>query len=490
MRSVFRRSRIIGRRFRLVHVMCGEETVEVSTYPRRATAADRRGAVSDEHGRILRDNVFGTQEEDARAATSRSTRCSTIRRPKRYLDFCGGVDDLKARRLRMIGDPEQRYREDPVRMLRAVRLAAKLGLEIEADTREPIKTLAPLLANVPPARLFDEMMKLLLSGHATECVLQLRQEGLHHGLLPMLDVILEQPMGERFVMMALQSTDERIATDKPVSPGFLFAALLWHEVLAAWKLAQEEGLSPMPALFKAMDQVIQVQAEKLAIPRRFGADMKEIWALQPRFWRVPGGGLTAARASAFSRRLRFPAAALRERRSGCRDRRVVGKLPARGRGNAQADAASGARAAAGAGAGASPRGGGCRTAAAAAGPGGILSAGARRRSCFRRRWAPIWTIRAQVQAGTRGAGAHSRHSRVAARSSLYRSAPVGYLDQPDFINAVAKLADDARSRAVCLTRCSSHRKPARPPAHGAAMRRARSISTCCYMPIGSSTSRA
>ncbi|HWA13482.1 MAG TPA: polynucleotide adenylyltransferase PcnB [Burkholderiales bacterium] len=280
-RAVFRRSRIIGRRFRLVHVMFGDETVEVSTYRARHGADPSEGS-SDEHGRILRDNVFGTQQEDA------SRRDFTINAlfydptSEQITDFCGGLDDLKARRLRMIGDPEQRYREDPVRMLRAVRLAAKLGMKIEADTREPIKRLAPLLANVPAARLFEEMMKLLLSGHATACLLQLRHEGLHHGLLPMLDVILEQPMGERFVMLALQRTDERIREDKPVSPGFLFAALLWHEVLAAWKLAQEEGLAAMPALFKAMDHVVQVQAEKLSIPRRFGADMKEIWALQPR----------------------------------------------------------------------------------------------------------------------------------------------------------------------------------------------------------------
>ena len=126
----------------------------------------------------------------------------------------------------MIGDPEQRYREDPVRMLRAVRFAAKLDGEIERDTRAPrSKRLAALLQNVPTARLFEEMLKLLLSGHARECVMRLRKEGLHHGLLPMLDVILEQPLGERFVMLALENTDERIATDKPVSPGFLFAAL-------------------------------------------------------------------------------------------------------------------------------------------------------------------------------------------------------------------------------------------------------------------------
>ena len=281
-RSVFRRSRIIGRRFRLVHVMFGEDTIEVSTF-RARQGEEREDQRADEHGRILRDNVFGTQEEDATRRDFTINALFYDPASEQILDFCDGLADLKARRLRMIGDPDQRYREDPVRMLRAVRLSAKLGLKIDAATREPIKSLASLLANVPSSRLFEEMMKLLFSGHATACLLQLRQEGLHHGLLPMLDVILEQPMGERFVMMALKSTDERVRADKPVSPGFLFAALLWHEVLAAWKVAQEEGLSPMPALFKAMDHVIHVQGEKLSVPRRYGADMKDIWALQPRF---------------------------------------------------------------------------------------------------------------------------------------------------------------------------------------------------------------
>lgn len=167
-------------------------------------------------------------------------------------------------------------------MLRAVRLAASLGMEIEPDTRKPIRLLAPLLHLVPAARLFDEMLKLLLSGHAREGVLQLRREGLHHGLLPMLDVILEQPLGERFVMLALEDTDGRIRADKPVSPGFLFATLLWHEVLAARRAGEARGIASIPALHEAMDQVLRVQAEQLAITRRFGADMKEIWALQPR----------------------------------------------------------------------------------------------------------------------------------------------------------------------------------------------------------------
>jgi poly(A) polymerase len=130
--------------------------------------------------------------------------------------------------------------------------------------------------------LFEEMLKLLVSGHATECLLQLRSEGLAHGLLPLLDVILEQPMGERFVMLALTKTDERVREDKPVSPAFLFAALLWHEVLAAWKKLEADGMKPIPALQQAMEDVVAVQIEKLAIPRRYTTDMKEIWGLQPR----------------------------------------------------------------------------------------------------------------------------------------------------------------------------------------------------------------
>ena len=289
-RELFRRSRIIGRRFRIVHVMCGREIVEVATYRAAAQALDDAAEHqnADEHGRLLRDNVFGTQEEDAIRRDFTVNALFYDPRTQQIWDFHGGVEDLKKRRLRMIGDPEQRYREDPVRMLRAARLAASRGLEIEPEAREPIRALAPLLANVPAARLFDEMLKLLLSGHAHDCVLALRQEGLHHGLLPMLDVILEQPMGERFVMMALRNTDVRIKNDKPVSPSFLFASLLWHEVLAAWKKLEGQGMPTIPALTQAMDQVAQVQAEKLAIPRRYAADMKEIWAMQPRLLQRSG----------------------------------------------------------------------------------------------------------------------------------------------------------------------------------------------------------
>ncbi len=278
-KPLFRRALVIGRRFRLVHVMMGPETIEVSTF----RAADAAAAEKDEHGRVLRDNVFGTMEEDARRRDFTVNALYFDCRTGEITDYHGGLGDLKKRVLRMIGDPETRYREDPVRMLRAVRLAAKLGLTIDAQTRAPIKRMAPLLENVPPPRLFEEMLKLLLSGHASACLRQLRHEGLHRGLLPLLDVILEQPLGERFVTLALAQTDERVLADRPVSPAFLFAALLWHEVLSAWKAREKRGERRVPALEAAMDEVLDAQSGKLAITRRLTATMREVWSMQPRF---------------------------------------------------------------------------------------------------------------------------------------------------------------------------------------------------------------
>ena len=278
-KPLFRRALIIGRRFRLVHVMMGPETLEVSTF----RSADGDTSEKDEHGRVLRDNVYGTQEGDALRRDFTVNALYYDPATEEVTDFHGGLADLKKRVLRVIGDPATRYREDPVRMLRAVRLAAKLGLTLDAETRKPIKELAPLMERVPPARLFDEMLKLLLSGHASACLRQLREVGLHKGLLPLLDVILEQPLGERFVTLALAQTDERVLNEKPVSPAFLFAALLWHEVLAAWKARQSRGERAIAALESAMDEVLDTQCAKLAITRRLTATMREVWAMQPRF---------------------------------------------------------------------------------------------------------------------------------------------------------------------------------------------------------------
>jgi len=279
---IFRRSRIIGRRFRLVHVMFGSETIEVSTF-RGSHLAESDHAKTAESGRILRDNVFGNQEEDALRRDFTANALYYDPATEEVLDFHNGVADIKAGVLRIIGDPETRYREDPVRMLRAVRLSAKLGLKLDRATAAPIPKMADLLKDVPESRLFDEMLKLFLSGHAMESARELRKHGLHHGLLPLLDVVVEQPVGERFVNLALQNTDERVLAEKPVSPSFLFATLLWHEVLTAWNRIQAQGERPIPALHMAMTEVCDIQAEKLAIHKRYSSTMREIWGMQPRF---------------------------------------------------------------------------------------------------------------------------------------------------------------------------------------------------------------
>ena len=212
--KLFRRARIIGRRFQIVHVQFGQEIIETSTFralvdPPAADAApprrlkrdelDRRTHAVDASGRVLRDNVWGEQHEDATRRDFTINAMYYDPATQTVLDYHNGMADMRARLLRMIGDPATRYREDPVRMLRVVRFAAKLDFEIEDATRAPIKEMADLINNVPAARLFDEMLKLMLSGHALACLQRLRKEGLHHGLLPLLDVVLEQPHGEKFI---------------------------------------------------------------------------------------------------------------------------------------------------------------------------------------------------------------------------------------------------------------------------------------------------
>ena len=278
-KPLFRRAFVIGRRFRLVHVHAGNDVIEVSTFRAAQTGDD----TTDEHGRLLSDNVYGSQAEDAVRRDFTINALYFDPATESIWDYVGGVVDMRARRLKLIGPPVTRYREDPVRMLRAVRLAAKLGFTIDARTEEPITRLASLMAHVPPARLFDEMQKLLLSGHAAETLRSLRAHGLSHGLLPLLDVILEQPLGHKFIDAALAGTDARVREGKGVSPAFLFATLLWHEVLVTWNAAKQRGERPLPALFDAMDKVLDAQASRIAIPRRFEATIKEIWSLQPRF---------------------------------------------------------------------------------------------------------------------------------------------------------------------------------------------------------------
>jgi len=280
-KPLFRRARIIGRRFQLVHVVFGQEIIETSTF--RAPASD--GHMTDDHGRILRDNVFGSQQQDAerRDFTINALYYDPV--TETVIDFHRGVRDLRKGLVRMIGDPALRYREDPIRMLRAVRFAVKLKGNIDTASQAPIVELADLLSNVPASRVFDEMLKLLTCGQAIACVKQLRTYGLHSGLLPLLDVILEDPEGQAFIELALERTDKRIRIGKSVSPSFLFAALLWPQVRSQWQRFCADGELRIPALIQAADQVLDTQTKKLAINRRFSSDMRDIWFMQPRFER-------------------------------------------------------------------------------------------------------------------------------------------------------------------------------------------------------------
>jgi poly(A) polymerase len=234
-------------------------------------------------GRMLRDNIWGSQSEDAARRDFTINAMYYNPTNELVLDYHGGMYDIQQKLIRMIGDSTQRYREDPVRMLRAVRFAAKTGFTIEAKTLAPIAELAPLIHDVPSARLFDEILKLLMSGHAWASLEALRHVGLGQGLLPMIDVILEQNQNSSFAKIALDRTDERVQQGKPISPGFLFATLLWHEVYSGWQNEQEAGKPLIPALHDAIDKVLANQREIFAIQRRFETDMREIWSLQPRF---------------------------------------------------------------------------------------------------------------------------------------------------------------------------------------------------------------
>lgn len=281
-RPLFRRARIIGRRFQLVHVVFGQEIIETSTF-RAPSSGDQS---TDEHGRILRDNEFGTHEEDAarRDFTINALYYDPIK--EEVIDFHQGVADLKNRVIRMIGDPETRYREDPVRMLRALRFAAKLGARIDPPTEQPIARLAGLIEHVPASRLFDETLKLLTCGHAMECLRELRRSGLTQSLIPLIDRIFEEQGGEDFVEIALSRTDARVRAGKSVSPSFLFAALLWRLVSKRWQTLTSGGAHRIEALMQAADSVIEDQTHKLAIQRRYQSDMREIWLMQARFERA------------------------------------------------------------------------------------------------------------------------------------------------------------------------------------------------------------
>ena len=283
-RQLFRNCRLIGRRFRLAHVVFGPEIIEVATF--RAGDDDGSGDREMENGRLVRDNVYGTIEEDSirRDFTANALYYAvsdfTVR------DYVGGFDDVSARVLRLIGVPEARYREDPVRMLRAVRLAAKLEFSIDAASAEPIARLAPLLAEASNARLFDESLKLFLAGHSARVFELLERYGLLPHLLPDTATALAldtSGLCRDMLMTALRNCDARVAEDKSVAPAFLFAALLWPAYAQDLQVLLAQGCDMAVAEQRAADRVTLRQAGRIAIPRRFSTPMHEIWWLQSRF---------------------------------------------------------------------------------------------------------------------------------------------------------------------------------------------------------------
>ncbi|MBS0315739.1 MAG: polynucleotide adenylyltransferase PcnB [Proteobacteria bacterium] len=304
-KGLFRRAFIIGRRFRIVHVVYGRgrehEVIEVSTFRAYLDSADaetvsgnERTAKSelaamkhavDASGRVLRDNVWGSQIEDA--ARRDFTINAMYYEPSSQIvvDYHRGIRDAERHVLRMIGDPATRYREDPVRIIRAARFAAKLaalGFRLDPKTAAPLQRSLPLLAQVPQSRLFDEMLKLLQTGHALATIAELRELGVAHGIYPLLDLVVDRA-DQPFVHAALQDTDRRVDEGKPVAPSFLLACVLWADVRDGWSKRIAAGQPSFPALQDAIDEVFDARIGDVSGRGRLAGDMREIWMMQPRF---------------------------------------------------------------------------------------------------------------------------------------------------------------------------------------------------------------
>jgi len=288
-RALFKNSRIIGRRFRLVHIRFGRDIIEVATF--RGHDEDSSLTESDTHGRILRDNTFGEIEEDALRRDFTANALYYDIHDFAILDYVGGLEDVAAKQLRLIGDADKRYQEDPVRMLRAVRFSAKLDFKIEASAASAIYKDGHLLAVIPPARMFDEVIKLFHSGCALRVFNLLREYKLLKYLVPELDEWLQQEPPEAmldFIEQALVNTDTRVNTGQPVSPGFIFAVLLWPVVFEQASSIQPDRQKMIGALAQAGETVMKRQVRHVSIPRRFSQMARDIWSSQPRFHRTQG----------------------------------------------------------------------------------------------------------------------------------------------------------------------------------------------------------
>ena len=278
--KLFRRARIIGRRFRIVHVPHRRDLIEVTTF--RSANTDNQD--TDAHGRVLRDNQFGSLQDDAvrRDLSVNALYYDTKRQV--VLDYHGGVDDLRDQTLRIIGDPITRFREDPVRMLRVLRFMAKLGFDVDAATLDAMDECKPLLGNIPQARLFDETLKFFTTGHANASLDALQDHDFTEYLMPVLADVMDTEKGATWVHAMLEQTDARVNADKSISPGFLFAALMWPKIEERWTFDQKTE-PQMIALDRAINEVINQHNDQVTITKRFMSDMRDIWSLQPRLER-------------------------------------------------------------------------------------------------------------------------------------------------------------------------------------------------------------
>lgn len=281
-KKLFPNCRLIGRRFVLAHVYFGREIVEVATF--RANHNNGKGGVMRE-GRIIQDNVYGTIDEDAWRRDFTINALYYDISDYALLDYANGLEDIKKGVIRLLGDPMLRYQEDPVRMLRAARFAAKLQFEIEVNTAAPIMEMGSLMATVPSARLYDEVLKLFSAGHAKASFEQLRRHDLFRHLFAETHACFDNEVALRFVELALQSTDERIISDKPITPAFLYACLLWPPIAQRMPFYLEQGMPEQEALLNSAQEVTTAQGKQVTIPRRISTGMQEIWLLQPRLTR-------------------------------------------------------------------------------------------------------------------------------------------------------------------------------------------------------------
>lgn len=297
-KGLFRNCRLIGRRFRLAHIVFGRDIIEVATFrghhdsEGEKKASNSKTSKQSDHGMLLRDNIYGSINEDAERRDFTINALYYSAKDFKIYDFANGVKDVEQRCIRLIGDPETRYREDPVRMLRAIRFATKLDMQISKETKAPILPLGELLAHIPPARMFEEFLKLFISGKAKANFDMLREFNLFKHLFPIVDQALNQnelPYLVDFITLSMNNTDSRINNDQRVTPAFLLAAFLWYPLaqrVAALKHSTD--LAPQDAFFSALSEVMLEQQRSIAIPKRFQAPMKDIWILQDKLSRREG----------------------------------------------------------------------------------------------------------------------------------------------------------------------------------------------------------